>query len=70
MKALYMKRFGHSKDYDSYKVIQIGGEPQYEYDCSCSSCQQDFDCCGNTFCSWVQSYLWGFITIGHYFVNC
>jgi hypothetical protein len=65
----YVKDYGHDKDFESWKRIKIGGEPQYSYRCQCSSCQQDFDCCGQAVCSHVQSYLWGFITIGSYYVN-
>jgi hypothetical protein len=65
----YEKYYGADKDGESWKYIKVGGVPQVSARCECSSCMNDFDCCGNVFCSWVQSYLWGFITIGHYSYN-
>jgi hypothetical protein len=70
------KRLSFSKEYGigiayhiaddgtSWKRLQIGGQPQEEYQCHCS-----YDCCGHTFCNWVNSYLGGFITIGSYAIN-
>lgn len=63
-KAWYIKHYAHSSDYDSWRTFKIGGVPQEEFRCSCSH-----DCCACHFCWHVTSYLWGFITIGHYGVN-
>lgn len=61
----------HHMDADgtSWQMTQIGGIPQESFDCNCGHCQSDYDCCGGTFCKWVNSWLGGIITCGHYSIN-
>ena len=47
-----------------WKRIKIGGHPQEAYGTGC-----DYDCSGRTFCHFVNSYLNGFVTVGHYGVD-
>jgi hypothetical protein len=69
MKQLYRKQFSATSDYQSWRVIQFGGHPQKEYSCSCSICMSGGDCCGQTVCWYVRSWLWGFVTVGYYSIN-
>lgn len=52
-------------DVESWKVLKIGGSPLYTFDTG-----SEHDCSGRTFCKYVDSYLFGFITVGHYAIDC
>ena len=64
MKMIYRKIYGASPDGESWKVIQIGGALQEVYGTNSAH-----DCSGQVFCSHVDSYIWGLVNIGHYFVD-
>lgn len=64
MRMIYRKMYGGDKDGESWKVLQIGGPVQETYSTGAAH-----DCSGQVFCSHVDSYLWGFVNIGHYFVD-
>lgn len=57
-------RFNVDKYGESWKVLQIGGVPQQIIEI-----HSDYDCTGKTFCKYVDSYLGGFITVGHYGID-
>jgi hypothetical protein len=63
-KALYVKDYGVTSDGENWKTFQIGGKPQETFGTG-----SGYDCSGQTFCMSVDSYLWGFITIGRYGVD-
>ena len=69
MKQLYRKQFSFCDNSLSWKAIQVGGAPQERYNCNCSVCMNDGDCCGQTVCWYVRSWLWGFVTVGYYSIN-
>lgn len=50
---------------ESWRMMRIGGIPQ-----AIIEIYSDYDCTGKTFCKYVDSYLNGFITIGHYGIDC
>ena len=66
-RCLYHQVYGGEGYFDSYKRIKFGGIPQevteidrewYPHDCS-----------GQTWCGHVDTYLFGFISVGHYSVD-
>jgi hypothetical protein len=58
------KPYGGADDGCSWKVLAVGGHPQEQ-----TRIVSDYDCTGQSFCNHVDSYLWGWITIGHYLVD-
>ncbi len=50
--------------FDSYKRIKIGGIPQERTEIDREL--YPHDCSGQTFCNHVDTYLFGFISVGHY----
>jgi hypothetical protein len=60
----YYKVYGGDDDGCSWKALKVGGVPQIQ-----TRIISDYDCTGRAFCNHVDSYLWGWITIGHYLVD-
>ncbi len=65
IKCLYHKTWSNDGGYwDSYKRIKIGGIPQERTEIDRE--WYPHDCSGQTWCSHVDTYLFGFISVGHY----
>lgn len=58
-------RFNTDKHGESWKILRIGGIPQKTIEI-----YSDYDCTGKIFCKYVDSYLSGFVTVGHYGIDC
>ena len=60
--------YGFSRDCDSYQIVKIGGSSFEAKSCDCQHCLNDWDCCGNWFCSYATTKL-GFIHFASYGLN-
>ena len=55
--------FGMGRDGEDWKVLTIGQE-QFP-----TTCHHSYDCCGKTYCRYVEKFLFGLIQIGDYYIN-
>ncbi len=67
IKCLFHRTWCNDGYFDSYKRIKVGGIPQETY--GIDRWWYPHDCSGQTFCSHVDTYLFGFISVGHYAVD-
>jgi hypothetical protein len=56
--------FVYDKSGETWRKIKIFGDPQEPFGTG-----SDYDCSGRTFCSFVNKYLGGLITVGYYGID-